>query len=86
MLKCDLMKNGKCVCTTKCAKLIWYEQGRADERKAFEDIEMGLSKEDKRRVLADFGNWLEEEGYDSSCHNIKAWITEYENRDKKEQK
>lgn len=30
MLKCDLMKNGKCSCTTKCAKLIWYEQGRAD--------------------------------------------------------
>lgn len=35
MLKCDLMKNGKCVCTTKCVKLIWYEQGRAD---AFEEF------------------------------------------------
>lgn len=29
-MKCDLMKNGKCSCATKCAKLIWYEQGRAD--------------------------------------------------------
>lgn len=31
-MKCDLMKSGKCSCSTKCAKLIWYEQGKADER------------------------------------------------------
>lgn len=34
-MKCKLMKNGKCTCSTKCAKLIWYEQGRAD---AFEEL------------------------------------------------
>lgn len=37
-------------------------------------------------AIKDFGEWLAKEGYDSSCHNIKAWITEYENKDKKEQK
>lgn len=33
-----------------CLKHKAYEQGRAEERKNFEDIEMGLSEEDARRI------------------------------------
>ncbi len=33
-------------------------------------------------AIDEFGNWLFENGYDSSSHNIKAWITEYNLRDK----
>ena len=30
MLKCDLMKNGECICNQKCYKLIAYEEGYKD--------------------------------------------------------
>lgn len=30
MLKCELMKDGKCVCSKPCAKLIYYLKGYTD--------------------------------------------------------
>lgn len=42
----------------------------------------GHDRQVKAEAIEEFGNWLFENGYDSSSHNIKAWITEYNLRDK----
>lgn len=41
MLKCDLQKDGKCLCTHKCAKLVWYEVGKQE---AYIDIREVLAR------------------------------------------
>lgn len=48
--------------------------------------ELDTSKHDaqvKADAIYEFGNWLSENGYDSSAHNIKAWITEYNLKDRR---
>ena len=41
-----------------------YEKGRADERKDFEDLEMGLSKEEARRIEQETYERAYKEGWD----------------------
>lgn len=53
MLKCDLMKDNKCVCTTKCAKLIWYEQGRADKYQEITSEYMLLTEKQVAEIRVD---------------------------------
>ena len=31
----------------------------------------------RKEVVKDFGHWLSENGYDSSCHTIDLWIKTY---------
>lgn len=44
--------NGNCTVSQECMEVLigLYHKGRADERKSFEDINLGLSKEDARRI------------------------------------
>jgi len=41
---------------------------------------LDCSEHDKKvwnSAIEEFGNWMAEEGFESSCHNIKCWIKEY---------
>ena len=67
MLKCDLMKNGECVCNQKCYKLIAYEEGYRDGYKdGTENVITNIFDEDnvivtqKREIDQDREKMVEE--------------------------
>lgn len=51
MYKCDLMKDGKCVCAHKCARLLAYESAIHEFEKALLVNEV-IDKSVVRRVAA----------------------------------